>query len=613
YGSFKVVNAKEVDAATVIKRMRAALDAGVENVTMYTMNEKVPPTTSNRRKKESIREGDQVLYKRKIKTIDPSTVVPPNTVDSANEGASEALPPTESVEGVNIPQGSEFKTESTQASLGAQPPLPNVSPNFDVNISIVGGYSEVGLPADGDITVIGGTWGFPTILEGTDISTRYLVLFAKDKVAKKWSWGSEVLAHMYFNLGATSRDDGKQFAYCTTLLESWIFVHFPKLVGIPKEIDSNAYEHCTCWKWDVSVTNRYGGTTLLNFREALDNYKLEDVVWDPYRDKKDSSLAFKEVTFFYGALASPDHVQPYYPNRVVRQFNQEQGIPTKRLLTEHHEYASLSPNVNLNDQQITTLNDHLQKLKEDKEKESEANINLREALKEKTSKCDMLKETIEQMKVEIELKRVVDEQCTLEFADLPMQLDANVRYWSTKIWRKKNTSLEAELRQKSSLEDCNQRLSVELNKKCKETESLKVVNAILMEQIDMQLPPATPLVALQSHQPVPDTTLAKKYDDLLATHEDVKNKLIAKEDFRQKLVNAEERMKFLKTNNIEWHKKLVNSEKRKKTLEVDNNEWEVWRQALKKALATEGMRDMGDPTFEELFEQNKRFFTIARQ
>ncbi|KAF6137505.1 hypothetical protein GIB67_031784, partial [Kingdonia uniflora] len=60
------------------------------------------------------------------------------------------------------------------------------------------------------------------------------------------------------------------------------------------------------------------------------------------------------------------------------------------------------------------------------------------------------------------------------------------------------------------------------------------------------------------------------------------------------------------------HKKLVNSEERKKTLEVDNNEWEVWRQTLKKALASKGMGDMGDPTFEELFEQNDRFFTIAQ-
>ncbi|KAF6150817.1 hypothetical protein GIB67_020900, partial [Kingdonia uniflora] len=110
------------------------------------------------------------------------------------------------------------------------------------------------------------------------------------------------------------------------------------------------------------------------------------------------------------------------------------------------------------------------------------------------------------------------------------------------------------------------------------------------------------LVMLPSHQPVPDTTLAKKYEDLLAVHKDIKKKLIAKEDFRRKLVNAEEMMKSLEANNSEWHKKLVNSEERKKTLEVGNNEWEVWRQTLKKALASEGMRDMGDPTFEELFE-----------
>ncbi|KAF6149777.1 hypothetical protein GIB67_017510 [Kingdonia uniflora] len=131
----------------------------------------------------------------------------------------------------------------------------------------------------------------------------------------------------------------------------------------------------------------------------------------------------------------------------------------------------------------------------------------------------MLKETIEQMNEDIELKRVVDEQCILEFADLPKQLD--VKILKCKNLEEKNTSLEAELRQKFGLEDCNQSLYVELNKKCKESESLKAVNALLMEQIDLQLLPATPLVVLQSQQPVPDATLAKKYEELLAAHEDV--------------------------------------------------------------------------------------------
>ncbi|KAF6155875.1 hypothetical protein GIB67_039206, partial [Kingdonia uniflora] len=281
--------------------------------------------------------------------------------------------------------GLEFETESVQAGLGAQPPLPNVCPNFDENITILGEYYKAGGA-------------------GNLLSLKKLKSYYAYKLEKVLSDGTAVAA-----------------------------------------------------KKKKGLTARYGGTALLDFREALNNYKRED-----------------------------------------------------------------------------------------------------------TSECDLLKKTIEQMKAEIELKRVVDKQYALEFADLS-------RYWSAKIWWKKNTSLEAELRQKSGLGDSNQSLSVELNKKCKEIESLKVVNALLMEQIDLQFPPATSLAMLQSHQPVPDTTLAKKYEDLLVAHEDIKKKLIAKEDF------------------------------------------EVWRQALKKVLASEGMGDMGDPTFEEFFEQNERFFTIAQQ
>ncbi|KAF6153935.1 hypothetical protein GIB67_023712 [Kingdonia uniflora] len=222
----------------------------------------------------------------------------------------------------------------------------------------------IGFGTDGDVTVIGGTWGFPTLLnnfqnnllqdfdgfktlkagckgnslslrklrehyayklekvisdgttavakkkglttmsvdrafmlyvlgsflyptkKGTDVSARYLDLFAMDKVSKKWSWGSAVLMHIYYNLSATSRDDGRQFACCTTLLESWIFAYFPKLPGIPKELDSDNYEHYTCWKWGGSVTDRNGGPTLLKFKETLDNYKVEDKKWKEWVLKK---------------------------------------------------------------------------------------------------------------------------------------------------------------------------------------------------------------------------------------------------------------------------------------------------------------------------------------
>ncbi|KAF6172055.1 hypothetical protein GIB67_029473 [Kingdonia uniflora] len=290
----------------------------------------------------------------------------------------------------------------------------------------------VRFPADGDATVIGGTWGFSAILE------------------KVLSDGTAAVAKKKKGLTARSVDRAYMMLYGThtEIKDNDVKIHQRKPASV----------------------NEHGDTPVHQYEDIAEQY--------------DAS---------------------------------------------HHEYASQSPNINVNDQQITTLNDQLQKLKEDKEKESEANINLREALKEKTSKCDLLKETIEQMKEEIELKRVVDEQCALEFIDLRRQLDAKIL--ECKNLKEKNTSLKAELRQKSGLEDCNQSLSVELNKKCKEIESLKVVNAILIDQIDLQLPPATPLAVRQSHQPVSDTTLANKYEDLLAAHEDVKKKLIAKEDF----------------------------------------------------------------------------------
>ncbi|KAF6163532.1 hypothetical protein GIB67_002537 [Kingdonia uniflora] len=538
----------------------------------YTINEKVPPTASNRRKRELTREGDLLIYKRKIKTIDPSTIVPPNTADTSNEGVSKPVPPTESAQATLGAQAESAQAEKLPIrihyhqstwDLTKEPQVVQdfvklkgldrigaISYNY-FNFALIFAFAErwqpktnsfhfkwgemtptlddveqlVGLPTDGDAMVIGGTWGFPAILEvfennflhdlnafkslkakgaGNSLSLRKLKEHYAYKLEKVLSDGtaaaakkkkgltarSVARAYMLYVLGSflfpmkrvhmsahgiISRDDGKQFACCTTLLE------FPKLAGIPNEMDSDAYEHCTCWKWDVSIMDRYGDTTLLKFREALDNYKLED----------------------------------------------------------HHEHASLSLNAHDTmptrgrsagfDQQITELNDQLQKLKEDKEKESEANTKLRESLKEKTSECNLLKEIIKKMKEDIQLKHVVDEQCALEFADLPRQLDAKILEYTN--LKAKNTSLEAELRQKFSLEDS----------------CCAIVTS-----------------ACAKHNP-------------------------SKE--RKKLANAEELMKSLKVNNSEW----------------------VWRQSLKKAFASEGMRDMGDPTFKEFFEQNKRLFIIAQQ
>ncbi|KAF6165640.1 hypothetical protein GIB67_002899, partial [Kingdonia uniflora] len=119
----------------------------------------------------------------------------------------------------------------------------------------------------------GGSFRFPT-KKGTDMSPKYLNFFESKNSEIKWSWGIATLARLYYSLGASSRVNAKALICCTTLLE--IFEYFPKLYGIPKLNDSRAREYCTRWSWSRSTSDRSGEKALKIFREALDNYKLED-------------------------------------------------------------------------------------------------------------------------------------------------------------------------------------------------------------------------------------------------------------------------------------------------------------------------------------------------
>ncbi|KAF6162391.1 hypothetical protein GIB67_012539 [Kingdonia uniflora] len=63
-----------------------------------------------------------------------------------------------------------------------------------------------------------GSFLFPT-KKGTDVSIKYLSFFQDQHVSKPWSWGAATLAHLYYNLGASSKVNAKGLVCCTTLLE----------------------------------------------------------------------------------------------------------------------------------------------------------------------------------------------------------------------------------------------------------------------------------------------------------------------------------------------------------------------------------------------------------
>ncbi|KAF6174747.1 hypothetical protein GIB67_031271, partial [Kingdonia uniflora] len=147
----------------------------------------------------------------------------------------------------------------------------------------------IGLSADGDVPITEGIWSLPKLVEffkknlyqdedffnsmktggqGNSLSLVKLVNFYAGKLEKyndsiqnerpdgqkkkAISALSVARTYMLYVLGIfllpIKREAIKQFAAYTTLLESWIFAHFPKLYGIPKEQQSDAPEYCTRWK-----------------------------------------------------------------------------------------------------------------------------------------------------------------------------------------------------------------------------------------------------------------------------------------------------------------------------------------------------------------------------
>ncbi|CAL5343126.1 unnamed protein product [Camellia sinensis] len=61
-------------------------------------------------------------------------------------------------------------------------------------------------------------------------------------------------------------------------------------------------------------------------REELDRLTFDEVTWDPYRDCCQHHPCH-EITFYSGCLKCLDVVEPYHPERVLRQFGRVQTIP----------------------------------------------------------------------------------------------------------------------------------------------------------------------------------------------------------------------------------------------------------------------------------------------
>ncbi|KAK9112051.1 hypothetical protein Scep_019570 [Stephania cephalantha] len=63
-----------------------------------------------------------------------------------------------------------------------------------------------------------------------------------------------------------------------------------------------------------------------SIRRTLDGLRPSEVTWDPYVNHRENGVVHA-MAFYSGTLKYMDVVEPYHPERILRQFGHVQSIP----------------------------------------------------------------------------------------------------------------------------------------------------------------------------------------------------------------------------------------------------------------------------------------------
>ncbi|MCL7034271.1 hypothetical protein MKW94_022542 [Papaver nudicaule] len=159
---------------------------------------------------------------------------------------------------------------------------------------------------------------------GTKVPVVYMKLLEDLSKVTDYAWGASALAFQYRHLGLASRSSVQQIGGCLTLLEVWIREHF-WIGGLIANKDYREEWPRTA-KWTPKVASANADQELVCMREELDSLTAEDVTWDPYQSSREHHT-FDEIAFYSGCLTAFEVVEPYHPDRVLRQFGRFQRIP----------------------------------------------------------------------------------------------------------------------------------------------------------------------------------------------------------------------------------------------------------------------------------------------
>ena len=162
---------------------------------------------------------------------------------------------------------------------------------------------------------------------GDRVIAGLLSLVREPGEVKEYAWGVGALAYLYRHLGMGSRMHVKGVAGCLTILQCWIYLHFPDFCPNPADRDHYAavdaplamkYRLRAC-PYTARDTN-----SIVAYRQAIDRLRGTDVIWCPY-----GSVPYHPhpQTCFSGVLRFLDTLEVYQPGRCLRQLGYVQSIP----------------------------------------------------------------------------------------------------------------------------------------------------------------------------------------------------------------------------------------------------------------------------------------------
>ncbi|KAH7845744.1 hypothetical protein Vadar_005497 [Vaccinium darrowii] len=160
---------------------------------------------------------------------------------------------------------------------------------------------------------------------GGKVSVCYLGLLADlDKVGS-YAFGAAALAYLYRQLGHASRSGVRQMSGYITLLEAWILEHFPFLQqGRSDPHYMEEMPRARRWLPRKEVNTE---TTIL-YRQLLDDLLVDQVIFDPYKERR---AVVPEIALYTGPIRCMGIVEPYLPDRVLRQFGFVQTVSHVRV------------------------------------------------------------------------------------------------------------------------------------------------------------------------------------------------------------------------------------------------------------------------------------------